>query len=67
MVQIESDSSDSSQITVAVDPQGDQQDSPGNQQNGQQVTAQVAVVQAQTSPGGGQHLIPYLSVNIKGK
>lgn len=26
-------------------------------QNGQQVTAQVAVVQAQESPNGGQHFI----------
>lgn len=60
-----SDSSDSSQITVAVaDPLG----SPNgtHAQNGQQVTAQVAVVQAQDSPNGGQHFIT-VSGEIKNK
>ncbi len=47
-----SDSSDSSQITVAVT---DPLSSPSRNQS--QNNQQVAVVQAQDSPSGGQHFI----------
>lgn len=49
------ESSDSSDSQIIVT---ESLESPSDQtQNGQQVTAQVAVLQAQASPNGGQHFI----------
>lgn len=49
------ESSDSSDSQIIVT---ESLESPSDQtQNGQQVTAQVAVLQAQGSPNGGQHFI----------
>ncbi|CAO1427183.1 unnamed protein product [Diamesa tonsa] len=53
VVPLESSDSSDSQIIVT-----ESLESPSDQtQNGQQVTAQVAVLQAQGSPNGGQHFI----------